>query len=243
MQKCAKCSITPYCSRECQKIDWKAHKKTCGKDNNNNDGNGTGTSRASTALFPPKGLDQPIASPFTHLDRGTWLHDRPEKDVYRLLIDAYRMQVEDDYTMDGDVDDDSIYGGAPDGRRGLRRFVARAAARGRTRPVPLLPPWWSPAKMAACERLGMNDGAPIESGAEWSDLRCAVEKSDVIEHYGDARFPMQLRMFAEAVNGRGPGGSNGTAMRKMMVVMESGQVGPQVQGVTVDATTGNTAPL
>src|SRR3569833_3487412 len=28
-------------------------------------------------------------NPFMRLDSGTWLHNRPEKDVYRLLIDAY----------------------------------------------------------------------------------------------------------------------------------------------------------
>ncbi|KAL7903772.1 hypothetical protein GGI35DRAFT_465243 [Trichoderma velutinum] len=27
LKRCAKCSATPYCSRECQKNDWKAHNK------------------------------------------------------------------------------------------------------------------------------------------------------------------------------------------------------------------------
>ncbi|QDS76084.1 hypothetical protein FKW77_006109 [Venturia effusa] len=30
--KCAKCCKTKYCSPECQKADWKEHKKSCGKD-------------------------------------------------------------------------------------------------------------------------------------------------------------------------------------------------------------------
>ena len=56
--------------------------------------------------------------------------------------------------------------------------------------------------------------------SQFQDLRCAVEKSDIIEQYGDPRFPMQLRMLAEAVYRRGPGGQDGTAMRKAMVAME-----------------------
>ena len=28
---CSKCNLTAYCSRECQLLDWKVHKKTCGK--------------------------------------------------------------------------------------------------------------------------------------------------------------------------------------------------------------------
>lgn len=30
LMKCAGCNKTSYCSRKCQKIDWKQHKKTCG---------------------------------------------------------------------------------------------------------------------------------------------------------------------------------------------------------------------
>ena len=32
LSKCAKCSQTKYCSRDCQKVDWKAgHKEACNK--------------------------------------------------------------------------------------------------------------------------------------------------------------------------------------------------------------------
>ncbi|KAK4232691.1 tudor domain-protein 1 [Achaetomium macrosporum] len=208
LKNCAKCSATPYCSRDCQKADWKAHKKVCGKGGGNSTGT-PGASRADTMLSPPKGLDQPIAKPFTRLDNNTWLHDRPEKDVYRLLIDAYRLRVEDNYNFDGDVDDDSLYGGTPNGLRGFKRFLELAGSSG------LLPPWWNADKQRECEAFGMNG-----SSGQFQDLRCAVEKSDIIEHYGDSLFPMQLRMFAEAVYGRGPGGQNGTTMRKMMASME-----------------------
>ncbi|KAK3305123.1 uncharacterized protein B0T15DRAFT_567174 [Chaetomium strumarium] len=221
LKKCAKCSVTPYCSRDCQKADWKAHKKTCGKGS-------VPLPTADTALSPPKGVEQPIAIPFTRLNEGTWLHDRPEEDVYRLLIDAYRLRVEDDYTFDGDVDDDSLYGGASSGLAGFRRFLHLARQR-----EDLLPPWWSDEKRRECEAFGMA------SSGHFQDLRCAVEKGDIIEHYGDPRFPMQLRMFAEAVYGRGPGGQDGTLMRQMMVAMEQGTAGPFASFATMDMRTGS----
>lgn len=57
---------------------------------------------------------------------------------------------------------------------------------------------------------------------KWHDLRTSVGKSDIIEHYGDSQFPMQLRMFAEAVHGKAPGGSSGSAMRGILMAMEQG---------------------
>lgn len=111
--------------------------------------------------------------PFTRLDNGTWLHNRPEIDVYRLLIDAYRLRVEDTYVMEGDFMEGSIYAGNTDGLRGFRNFLRRAAT-----VSGLLPPWWNNEKKAACEQLGMDT-------SQWSDLRCAVEKHDIIEQYGD----------------------------------------------------------
>ncbi|PHH81836.1 hypothetical protein CDD83_3463 [Cordyceps sp. RAO-2017] len=80
---------------------------------------------------PPKGLERGIANPFSHLEAGTWLHNRFEKDVYGLLIDAYRLRMEDNHNMEGDADEDSIYGGPACCRRGetpRRRPTARCSA-------------------------------------------------------------------------------------------------------------------
>lgn len=200
LKRCAKCSTTPYCSKDCQNADWKAHKKICGKQADVTTSISEGP--ATAHLSPPKGLEKGVTFPFTRLDNGTWLHDRSERDVYGLLIDAYRLRVEDMYNLEGEADADSIYGGAANGRRGFQRFL------GRVESCPgLLPSWWDATKKKDCQVLGMTT-------SQWYDLRSAVEKSDIIENYGDPQFPMQLRMFAEAVYGRAPGGTNGTAMRQ-----------------------------
>ncbi|KAK7423559.1 hypothetical protein QQX98_001017 [Neonectria punicea] len=226
IKRCAKCSTTPYCSRECQKRDWKAHKKICGKTTVP-PGPSAAFTPARPGLSPPKGLDKPISRPFTHLDNNTWLCGRSEKDVFRLLIDSYRLRVDDDYTFDGDVPEDSVYSGAPNSLRDFQRYLAQVQSR-----TGLLPEWWSPEKKTECERFGMDS-------SQWQNLLSTAEKADIIDHYGDPQFPMQLRMFAEAVLGSGPGGTDGTAMRAMMMSMEGGSLPAHSHMSVVDSTTGN----
>ncbi|KJZ80346.1 hypothetical protein HIM_00196 [Hirsutella minnesotensis 3608] len=206
LKRCAKCSTTHYCSRDCQQTDWKMHKKVCSKQAA---ASSPGASGAAD-LSPPKGVDHGVAKPFTRLDNGTWLHDRSEKDVYRLLIDAYRLRVEDIYVIEGEADAGSIYGGAADGLRGFQAFLERVE-----RCPGLLPQWWDANKKTECETLGM-------ASSPRHNLRTKVHKSDIIEQYGDPQFPMQLRMFVESVYGRGPGGADGTGARKMMMAREQG---------------------
>jgi splicing suppressor protein 51 len=166
---------------------------------------------STAAAQTPKGLSVTIDKPFHRLDSQTWLHDRPEQDVYILLIDTYRFRVEDDYSLEGHADNDSIYGSAHDGRFGFRRFLRVAEIKGG-----LLPSWWSRQKSVECEAVGANGG--------WSSLSRAIKKNDIIEYYGNSNMPMQLRMFGEQVYGRGPGGQSGAAMRKVQMMVEKGEV-------------------
>ncbi len=70
LKHCAKCSVTLYCSRDCQKADWKAHNKVCDRDGSTAPGSPSGPDVpiANTILSPSKGLDQPITS---HLPAST----------------------------------------------------------------------------------------------------------------------------------------------------------------------------
>ncbi|GAB7346455.1 hypothetical protein MBLNU457_5147t1 [Dothideomycetes sp. NU457] len=160
-----------------------------------------------------KNLEKHEPKPSTKLDQGTYLHDRPEKDVFKLLIDAFRLAESDDHDSEGNVAQDSLLSGTqPDSRKPFRQYLKQAAQRN------VLPQWWNDEKTRECIQFGLK--------APWSNLRFATEKPDIQEHYGDNRMPMQLRMLTEAVRGRGPMGQDGTAMRKLMMSTENGGLRP-----------------
>lgn len=85
---------------------------------------------------------------------------KKEADVYKLLIDTYRLRMEDQYTFEGEVDSDCIYGGAPGSLMGFRRFLKKAEAKSG-----LLPPWWSAQRSIECQYAGLTEDG-------WSLLTC-----------------------------------------------------------------------
>ena len=142
------------------------------------------------AKNPPRGLSSGIELPFAHIDAGTWLHGRAEVDVYKLLIDIYRLRVVQDQRDREKVEypEDPINGF----KAFLKLFDNKRA---------LLPEWWTEDKAEECVKVGEGDG--------WSSLHRMIVKKDVIEHYGDQRFGLQLRLFGEKVYGTAPAESPG----------------------------------
>jgi splicing suppressor protein 51 len=197
--RCGRCLKVWYCSKECQAKDWKSgHKAACK----------TGAPSKNIASDSPKAGALPkIEKPFTRLEHDTFLHDLPEKDVYVLLIDAFRMRQEDEY-QHGEPDEDSIYGGEPTSIIPFRRFLDNAEKK-----PGVLPAWWNKTKRDECIEFG-------KGSHEWVDLGCCVEKADIMKHYGDDMMPMKLRMLAESFCGVGPWGTPATSMRRMMMSTE-----------------------
>ncbi|KAH7271778.1 hypothetical protein B0J15DRAFT_576966 [Fusarium solani] len=144
---------------------------------------------------PPKGLDSGISSPFTRLQNGTFLHNRSERDVYRILIDSFRFRMEEQCQHDGQAVEGTIYDDLDDSLPAFKQYLETAASRRN-----LLPPWWTPQKQRECEAFGMT-------GTDFQDLHMALEQFSATWHYADSRFPSQLRMLAEAVYETGVGGT------------------------------------
>ncbi|KAF9580542.1 hypothetical protein BGW38_002756 [Lunasporangiospora selenospora] len=221
LKRCAKCKTVLYCSRTCQTADWKVHKKSCGLSAGVVDPivtimpQGTFNTLSGKPLIA-KGLEGTIDKPFTQLYNKTWLHDRSEKDVFQLLVDCFRLKLEDDYKFEGDVPVDSLYSGnCADSRIPFRAFLKKAEKRDG-----LLPPWWKTAegttKLDECVTFGLTDS--------WANLGFPAEKGDMIQHYNDANMPMQLRMLSEQITGRGPMGQSGMEMLRMQMSREGGKL-------------------
>jgi splicing suppressor protein 51 len=154
-------------------------------------------------------VEKRIPNPFTRLDQGTYLHERPEKDVYQLLIDSLRWRELDDIRYRVKILACSIHSGYPSSIVPFRLYLDNAA----TRPN-LLPPWWNAEKRKECEVFG-------ERGA-WNDLRCRVEKPQLIDYYGDKDICLQLEMLAEIVFGNGSLGYSRTRICQNMMQEEQG---------------------
>ena len=113
---------------------------------------------------------------------------RDEDKTYERMIDCFRLRCEDDYTWG--QHNHGVYGG-DNPMPVFEDFLMKAKA------ADMLPSWWTAEKEAACKQKAETD--------DWADISCAVEKSDIQEHYGDNMMPMTLRMAAERIYGGGYG--------------------------------------
>jgi splicing suppressor protein 51 len=114
------------------------------------------------------------------------LEELPEEEVYKILIDTYRLRLDDNYVSAAEFR--GLYAGE-DPVTDFNRFLDKAEWNGE-----ILPKWWNKEKRKRCIEIGTKkDG--------WSYLGHAIEKQDVIDEYKDRYMPGTLRMLAEQVYG------------------------------------------
>ncbi|PMD30659.1 hypothetical protein L207DRAFT_592419 [Hyaloscypha variabilis F] len=170
----------------CHKDDWKKHKRICGTNASSRaeSNHSNPFPRAPDAQNP--GFDS--ANALLGLSNDDYLHKLSEKDAYIQLINCFRMRMEDEYAWG--ANNYGIYGGESPVPV-FKKFLDLAEKGNK-----LLPSWWSKEKRRECERLALG-------GDSWADISCAVEKSDIQEHYGDGMMPMKLRILGEKFYGKG----------------------------------------
>jgi hypothetical protein len=157
LKACARCKTALYCGRDCQKADYKSHKKVCPK-----------ALEHSNSYSTPRlhDLEQHIPDPFTRLDKGTYLHDRPEIDTFKLLIDSFRIRQSDDFGYENKSTPPSIYTGAPSSTVPFRQYLDRATA----------------CKSSSTMVDSGEDRRVCDLWREWSMERCKEESDKARSH-------------------------------------------------------------
>lgn len=93
LKHCARCRSARYCSKECQKKDWKTHKRSC---------TSPGATPAPSQSEPQRHDPGFKAANHLHgLTNDGYLHKLPEKEAFAQIIDCFRMRVEDEYAFAG----------------------------------------------------------------------------------------------------------------------------------------------
>lgn len=184
LQRCGRCKTASYCSRDCQKEDWKEHKTSCLRTRKSISSTGATTHSETTPAAmsrpsPPdynvlnvqSGLGVGITTPFTQLAAHRWLHGRTKTDVFKLLIDTIYVRSWDDQILAAQNRLDTVQKNKYYAARMLIvRFLKEAEGQG------LLPPWWSVEKEQECVDFGLGEGS-------WKGRDVPIQKYQVLETY------------------------------------------------------------
>lgn len=184
LRTCARCESQQYCSRECQMAHWKEHKKICNENAATNLSNSSTPAstrpRCYGPVVAPKNLTAAVHEPLHKLDAGAWLHERPEDDVYKLLIDTFCLRRLDGFVMPGRKTQDGDFSELSTFKVFMELFESKQN---------LLPAWWGSDKAQKCISLSM--------GNSWFSIRAHPYKRDIVEHYGDSSMPDQMRILGD----------------------------------------------
>ncbi|KAI0447294.1 hypothetical protein F4803DRAFT_575457 [Xylaria telfairii] len=192
MRNC--CDDIYYCNRKCERANYANHKDSCPKTaeakepslhHAGSTSSESGTAEKRALLPPPDPLIKDIYDPFNRLKRGDYLQGRPDTDVYRILIDSYRLRMSDNNVFTNVRHEDSIYGNSKDGVAGFLRFLNRAKAIPR-----MMPSWWDAKKETECVELGRQTG--------WSSLSAVIHAAEIRKHYNPPKLYTSRKHFTDA---------------------------------------------
>ncbi|KAI5797892.1 hypothetical protein DFH27DRAFT_601634 [Peziza echinospora] len=215
LKVCGGCRGAMYCSTDCQKAEWKTHKKECRKGTSENTapskgasenaGSSTGASPKSGPSKGSKGSNRANPTPTSVTENPLYgvlqnpVMGLSQKETYRRLIDSFRLRLDDECNWWGrfrgayDSDEEA------DPRVDFHDFLLRAENKELRWAVQsekgLLPKWWDEEKRTECEKI-----AGAKTNRE--GLYHKTEKADIIEAYGDSLMPMKLRLLADIVEGK-----------------------------------------
>jgi splicing suppressor protein 51 len=184
LQQCAGCKLTLYCSKECQKADWKTHKKECRTLASENSGPSAESKRKESQVAD---WYKQFQNPVLGISR---------KETYQRLIDCFRLRLDDERNWWGRLRGPHDPNKNVDPRPDFHDFLLRAEDKdlGWRKQKGLLPDWWNEERRAECEKMGGSKN--YQAG-----LYFKTEKMKLIEVYGDNTMPLKLRLLADKVEG------------------------------------------
>lgn len=221
LKRCARCRSALYCSRACQRADWKrGHQRTCSVG-----AIMVGNSYLDSLSTEDMAMDQLVDAYRLRVEdermycgrlRGRYTTNNPDDDSSQALQYAFqdfrdfldlaecadsRSNNHDDYEFSSsspssstthDNDTDTNSASSPTPSSSSSLSITTKNKQS------ILPRWWNAEKRAYCEQRALNQTSDQNT---WSNLLRPAGKDDILEHYQDQSMPMKLRMLAERVYG------------------------------------------
>ena len=192
-KKCARCKAVRYCSKDCQRADWKRHKTSCAAIDRSTEATGrrAGAPAFQTAQLSP----QAMLDNFMAAETGGWYGGVSRERVYERLVVSFCLRVADERTFAGNIvginrasresenlDDPATTTVMEE----FRKYVKRGKTKG------YLPKDWS----------ADDDVKVCEFGARRTGVCTHWDKQDVVKKYGYASSEhIVLRRLAESFLG------------------------------------------
>lgn len=186
LKQCGGCGVVKYCSKICQGLDWSSHKLTCAGRRPQHQ------TRASDPQFTTDISPNGFTAMLMPGNEGLFVN-QSRANVFRRLIDLYRLRVEDTYVWGGEMIGlyETLTNGEDD-EIPLEHF--KSYLKKAERCTGFLPTWWNKQAEEECIKIACDPNGNSYIGH-------TVEKSDIQEAYNDSSMPMFMRLLGERIFG------------------------------------------